>query len=429
MKYSRYSLKIDCDHGKVILYNLLTGALDILENYQEDISYKKDELRFLLDRGHIIRSEKEERAKENELIKKLEEKEKKENWSFVLVLSYLCNFKCYYCYEANLSNDTKVISENAVDNIFSLLDEYEKEGKKVDKIVITGGEPLLEKNRDILKYILRKIKNRNLKYEIITNGYNLDAFLEMIKSPRLSSVQITIDGTEKVHDKRRIHKAKKKSFKKIIRNIDFCLQERIDVDLRINVDNNNVSSIGELAAFFREKNYYDSNHFIPYLYPLSDNNIMDSIDETELLNNIIRQAEDAPDLLKIDWRFHGIDHLKSIRDNTLMLPMFKFCCALKSQLLFDPHGDIYTCWFIAGHKEYSIGKYDPVIEIDDSKLGLWHNRSIRTIKKCKNCIYKFVCGTGCVMKTLSNNNYSTIVERCSDFPNLISNTAKFFFNI
>lgn len=67
----------------------------------------------------------------------------------------------------------------------------------------------------------------------------------------IKTIQITLDGLEETHNKRRPHIKEKGSFKKIINNLDklIKLQPDIVVHLRVNVDNENKDEFPQLLKF------------------------------------------------------------------------------------------------------------------------------------------------------------------------------------
>lgn len=83
-----------------------------------------------------------------------------------------CNFRCPYCHNKQLIAFSKgILSER---EIISFL---EKNKQFLDGIVLTGGEPILQK--DILSF-LTKIKEMNLLVKLDTNGTSPEKLKELI---------------------------------------------------------------------------------------------------------------------------------------------------------------------------------------------------------------------------------------------------------
>lgn len=93
------------------------------------------------------------------------------------------------------------------------------------KIILYGGEPLLKQNKEIIKYIVSKGNNHGYHFTAITNGYDLEHFIDLLSPDKINHLQISIDGTEEKHNNRRTHFSDGKSFQKIMNNIVFALKK------------------------------------------------------------------------------------------------------------------------------------------------------------------------------------------------------------
>lgn len=77
-----------------------------------------------------------------------------------------CNFRCSFCHNPELvipTNYTEIIPESEV------LDFLEKRKGQLQGIVVTGGEPTIQKD---IVHFLRKLKAMNYSVKLDTNGYN-----------------------------------------------------------------------------------------------------------------------------------------------------------------------------------------------------------------------------------------------------------------
>ncbi|HOZ36970.1 MAG TPA: anaerobic ribonucleoside-triphosphate reductase activating protein [bacterium] len=86
-----------------------------------------------------------------------------------------CNFRCGFCYNSDLvthAKQAKIIPEEEVLAFLSV------RKKKLDAVVITGGEPTLQ--ADLLKFI-QKIKALGYLVKLDTNGTNPDRLTQLIK--------------------------------------------------------------------------------------------------------------------------------------------------------------------------------------------------------------------------------------------------------
>lgn len=103
-----------------------------------------------------------------------------------IIFTQGCNFKCPFCQNSTLIgfnlSDT-IISEN---EIFEYL---EKRKKILDGVVITGGEPTIQKD---LKSFITKIKELGLKVKLDTNGYNPSLLKELLDEDLIDYVAMDI---------------------------------------------------------------------------------------------------------------------------------------------------------------------------------------------------------------------------------------------
>ncbi len=85
-----------------------------------------------------------------------------------------CNFRCPFCHNKDLveMNTTRLIPAQEI------LADLEKRKKWVDGLVITGGEPILQKDLDVF---CKKVKNIGLEIMIETNGSLPEMIGKLIK--------------------------------------------------------------------------------------------------------------------------------------------------------------------------------------------------------------------------------------------------------
>lgn len=90
-----------------------------------------------------------------------------------IVFTMGCNFRCGFCHNPELINIRK--KGNISEDVF--FDFLKKRKKILDGVVITGGEPLLQK--DIKNFII-KIKEKGFLVKLDTNGTFPDKLKELI---------------------------------------------------------------------------------------------------------------------------------------------------------------------------------------------------------------------------------------------------------
>jgi len=105
-----------------------------------------------------------------------------------IIFLYGCNFKCGFCHNPELVLEDKLpdISE---DEIFEFL---EKRKRYLEGVCITGGEPLLNLDKEFLK----KIKSIGYEVKIDTNGFFPEKLDEVVKGGLVDYIAIDIKSSK-----------------------------------------------------------------------------------------------------------------------------------------------------------------------------------------------------------------------------------------
>jgi pyruvate formate lyase activating enzyme len=175
-----------------------------------------------------------------------------------------CNFRCGFCYNSDLVNDSDKLKEYSEDDIMQFL-----ESKKsiLDGVCITGGEPTLYKN---LKEFIKKIKNKNLKVKLDTNGTNPHIIKDLLDNNLLDYIAMDIKSSKENYDKAA---GVKVNIENLNKSIDIIKNSNIDYEFRTTavpglIDENIIKDIGEwlkgakkyaIQQFHPNKNLIDSS--------------------------------------------------------------------------------------------------------------------------------------------------------------------------
>ncbi len=100
-----------------------------------------------------------------------------------------------------------------VDKAYEAISKIRVDERTTNKsIQLYGGEPLLAENKKIVEYIVKQGKQRGYVFNAVTNGYDLDAYEDLLGPDNITRLQITVDGDREWHNKRRIHYQNPDSF-------------------------------------------------------------------------------------------------------------------------------------------------------------------------------------------------------------------------
>lgn len=102
-----------------------------------------------------------------------------------IIFTVGCNFKCGYCHNREL-NCVEGVNKISEDEILSFL---EKRKGKLEGVVITGGEPTLQKDLEIF---IRKIKEMGYLVKLDTNGSNPQIIENLIRAELLDFIAMDI---------------------------------------------------------------------------------------------------------------------------------------------------------------------------------------------------------------------------------------------
>lgn len=431
MKLIKHMIFVDIHDNKKLLINSLTGTMDeidapiyeILSKWQacEEIvienNLEAELLSDLQSRGYLVNSYEEEIEKKNEILKVLRNdhvQRQKDQRTVVFVMTYDCNFRCPYCFEGDAYLKKEVITSEQIDAALKLA------GDGVRTICLFGGEPLLPKTRPVLEHLLNKAPNKT--YQIFTNGYYLEEFLDLLLSINISQVLITLDGSEESHNSRRVLANGKPTFRKIMDGVEKCLEGGINTRIRMNLDRSNYEEGINLREKLLDKfsGYKDNLSF--ELTTLVGNSHDERIDiMTEIYRSDMKYSfEDREKINDFITKKNSIlDHL--VYGRTIN-PLYSYCYAHVDGMVFDPYGDIYPCLGCVGKDRFSIGKYYPLVEFKENSI---RNRNIEKIPECRDCIYSLLCGGGCPLKLDGNGDFFRPV--CYSIKTLLHNELPSFY--
>ena len=259
MKWSKYNYLYQTDKSECFLYNSMTNSLlEIDTGTFNDLS--------TFEKGQIFQSDNEGLSAALRKARAIVENDKDDFYNLKYTYHYErfirhklqltinptlhCNFRCPYCFEG--AKPPVYMTDEVEDAIIDFI----RKQKNIDSLYITwfGGEPLMA--FDKMLSINNKIKELGyIKYnaDIITNGYLLkERVIDELDNLKVNSIQITIDGLEETHDKRRPLISGKGSFQQIIENIDLLQTKKPDfrLGIRVNIDDTNKEEFIEVCKFF-----------------------------------------------------------------------------------------------------------------------------------------------------------------------------------
>jgi uncharacterized protein len=388
------------------IVNLLSGSADILNpaegNMLNDLLGGKEisgEFReSLTKQGYLVDEKEEERLYRSKYLDFIDSRDEDEVQLF-FVPNYSCNFACTYCYQDEYNNAKHELTTEVIDAFFRYVDTEFAGRKKY--LTVFGGEPLLNspRQKELITYMLKRAKESSLEVCIVTNGYSLVDYVDILKKADIREIQVTLDGKGSVHDARRFLKGGGATFEKIVRGIDACLANELPVNLRMVVDKENIDGLPEMAQFAIEKGWTENALFKTQLgrnYELHHCQATSEklFSRISLFETIYNQVEQHPHILEFYKPAYSIS--KYLAENgELPDPLFDACPACKTEWAFDYTGEIFSCTATVGKPGESLGTFFPEVTRKEEMINAWESRDVTAITECSTCNMQLACGGGC----------------------------------
>ena len=156
-----------------------------------------------------------------------------------------CNLRCTYCMPADGIALSPKASLMTAEEIFSLAQIFVENG--VDKIRLTGGEPLLRKD---FPEIISKLATLKTSLSITTNGILIDRHIEALKQANIKKINLSLDTlvSSKFHTI-----TLRNQFEKVIDNLHLLLNNdfhvKVNVVLMKGFNENEITDFVQLTQF------------------------------------------------------------------------------------------------------------------------------------------------------------------------------------
>ncbi len=410
MKSSRFNVVSEHPKtGETILFNTLYGSITVwdksgfrmvkqlLDKPDTIINDKviKIIMSHLVDGKYIINDDVDEiKVVENRKILGM----KDENRLDVIIMPNMtCNFACPYCYESHIPSS--FMSDETDEAIKRwLVDQVPK--FKVLILNWFGGEPLLSFERiiSIGKFVKDICNNHDIGFmtNITTNGYlfNEQRIKELI-AIGIFSYQITVDGPPEIHNKTRILRDGKDSFRKIFENILLLVRanKKVRISLRVNFNHNNIYAIPELLKLFPEDIRPSLSVVYEPIFGKKCFSATKNISSEEISSKIVDYYHLAQQM--------GYDvTLESIGIGKLV-----YCYAEReNQFIINYNGDVFKC-SVGFNPEERFGylSSEGRVILNEKQWNKWFRMDLFE-QKCYSCKFLPLCMGGCRKTRIENAN-------------------------
>lgn len=318
-----------------------------------------------------------------------------------------CNFTCAYCFEHSQA-DTTVMDEKTMEGLIAFIKKHNS--AKHMSVNWYGGEPTLAYH--VIEALTEKFIKLFPNYAnagMVTNGYLLNQQkIDRLNELKITTIQITLDGSEKTHNKRRTLRNGEETYEKILRNIDLLMDSswKGKCYVRINVDKNNLNEYAALRNELLDR--YKGRDLS--VYPGHVNTF-----ERHEYDQQLSLCNSDWNLFKFDLYTkegilpHGGFYPCSFSQNT--------CIATSHQgFVVGPKGELYKCWEDVGKKDMVIGSVHkrPFLTNPELLARYTIGTDPHSDMSCIECKIFPICGGGCVKMRMQKQQFGVgNIEYCS----------------
>lgn len=202
-----------------------------------------------------------------------------------------CNLRCTYCMPADGIELSPKASLMTAHEIFSIAQTFVENG--VDKIRLTGGEPLLRKD---FPEIIAQLSTLGVSLSITTNGILIDRHIDILKQYNIRKINLSLDTliSSKFHSV-----TLRNQFEKVIDNLHLLLnndfQVKVNVVLIKGFNENEITDFIKLTQFLPISIRFIE--FMPFAGNQWDRSKM--ISENDILSELAK-AFSADEILKLE---------------------------------------------------------------------------------------------------------------------------------
>jgi len=339
---------------------------------------------------------------------------------FIFMPTYDCNLRCAYCFQDHMRSKPELkgllrtMDFATVDKIFAAVPRIEAlhgvgaHNLPPRSIGFFGGEPLLRQSRPVIEHIMRRAREAGeARFWAVSNATELDAYEDLLGPGGIAVIQITLDGPPEEHDRRRVYPDGSGSFSRIADNISMALARGAQVQVRVNVDRQNVDDLPAVARMAIAEGWTGAPGFSLYTAPINAvNGVTDArttFNTWQLKTALQALQESHAEMAAFalpDERLRQTVH-RIFVEKADPTPLMKsaFCSAHDRMYIFDAFADIYACWERTGDAKVRIGRVleDGEIESNSPLLKQWRSRTASSNPICASCRYVLHCGGGCAI--------------------------------
>ena len=289
-----------------------------------------------------------------------------------------CNFRCPYCMPKEIFGERYQFLKNnellSFEEIYEITKIFAKIG--VEKLRITGGEPLLRKDLNLLIKDLKSIDNIK-EIALTTNGFLLKKHAQSLRESGLDRLTVSLDSLNS--DSYKKLNGQNLDLNKTLESIEFANHMGFE-NIKINtvvMKGINEDQIIKLAEFGRKNNL-----IIRYIEYMDVGNINGwKPEDVVSAKEIIKTIEKKYKLTPLESNYYGeVASRYGFEDGVgeigIISSVSKPFCADCTRSRITADGLMYTCLFTnKGHDLRTQIRKNSLEDLEDYIKQIWINRS------------------------------------------------------
>lgn len=302
-----------------------------------------------------------------------------------------CNLRCKYCSIGEKKSDFNIMNIETMKLAGDFLVKFGKERNETSfNIILHGGEPTLinyKVYQEFFDYLLQTYINVSFKFSIQTNCFHISKeYMAFFKKYDVH-VGVSIDGSEKIHNKTRVDINGNGTFEKIKENIVKLVDNGVSVSGLIVVTKD---LLNENLLYLNFFNYYNIslkiNPLLNYGEASNENSLwLEICDYSNYLKKIYLYMLEN----EIEIQINPISNIFNaiVNDTKMSDCAYKNECG-KNFICVDYKGDIYPCgrfYDVYGSCLGNVYNTNNILNFTPKELS----------NECKNCKYLKWCYGGC----------------------------------
>lgn len=298
-----------------------------------------------------------------------------------------CDGACRHCYNLSGNNIDRLSSEDFIE----ILKQVHELNPKLDRITLTGGEPLNEKEKVL--NITRFAKSLGIRVRLVTRGWELNSEIcNELKTAGVTRVQIGLDssGEYSYVDDHQIKwdtyhswlRGDKLGFKKTVDALKIVINSGIEVSVRYSLCRSNLNDVVKTYQFISSLG--GSKFKFRVLFPdgrAKNKLVHELISGDDMANaqfDLIRSSAGNNTVIEITQPcFYKLPGRNNLSTNGHLRNAFKEACPCGTTAAYiDSNGDVKYCLF----DENILGNV-----FDESFLTIW-NSALAGVARKQRCI-------------------------------------------